>query len=177
MSPTPIELRDIAKVVRRDVLTMTLEAGSGHIGGSLSAVDLLVVLYWEAMKVNPERPQLEERDRFVLSKAHASPALYATLARRGYFNVQELLTFRKLKSVLGGKMRMASAEETLAVTGFRPGGVCPFGLEGIDVCIDAKLGTYETIYPAAGTDGSGVPMTFGQLCEITSGRICDVCDD
>ncbi len=102
MSPTPLELRDIAKVVRRDVLTMTLESGSGHIGGSLSAVDILVVLYWEAMGLKPDHPQWEERDRFVLSKAHASPALYASLARRGYFNVQELMTFRKLKSMLQG---------------------------------------------------------------------------
>ena len=102
MSPTPIELRDIAKIVRRDVLTMTLESGSGHIGGSLSAVDLLTVLYWETMRVNPERPQWEDRDRFVLSKAHASPALYSALARRGYFDVKELMTFRKLKSLLQG---------------------------------------------------------------------------
>jgi len=102
MSPTPIELRDIAKVVRRDVLTMTLEAGSGHIGGSLSAVDLLTVLYWDVLRAKPDRPQWGERDRFVLSKAHASPALYAVLARRGYFNVQELMTFRKLKSILQG---------------------------------------------------------------------------
>ena len=102
MSPTPIELRDIANVVRRDVLTMTLEAGAGHIGGSLSVVDILSVLYWEAMRTNPERPQWEDRDRLVLSKAHASPALYAALARRGYFDVKELMTFRKLKSLLQG---------------------------------------------------------------------------
>ncbi len=102
MSPTPNELRDIAQIIRRDVLTMTLEAGSGHIGGSLSAVDLLTVLYWERMRVNPERPRWEDRDRFVLSKAHASPALYAALARRGYFDVRELMTFRKLKSMLQG---------------------------------------------------------------------------
>ena len=102
MSPTPIELREIAKVIRRDVLTMTLESGSGHIGGSLSAVDLLTVLYWETMRVNPEQPQWEDRDRLVLSKAHASPALYSALARRGYFDVKELMTFRKLKSLLQG---------------------------------------------------------------------------
>ena len=102
MSPTPNELRDIAKILRRDVLTMTLEAGSGHIGGSLSAVDLLTVLYWEAMRLNPEQPQWEDRDRLVLSKAHASPALYAALARRGYFDVKELMTFRKIKSLLQG---------------------------------------------------------------------------
>ncbi len=102
MSPTPIELRDIAKVVRRDVLTMVLEAGSGHIGGSLSAVDVLVALYWEVMRLNPERPHWEERDRFILSKAHAAPALYAALARRGYIDVKALLTFRKLRSQLQG---------------------------------------------------------------------------
>lgn len=102
MSPTPIELRDIAKVVRRDVLTMVLEAGSGHLGGSLSAVDILVVLYWEVMKLMPDRPSWDDRDRFVLSKAHAAPALYAALARRGYYDVKDLLTFRKLKSRLQG---------------------------------------------------------------------------
>ncbi len=102
MSPTPIELGQIAKVVRRDVLTMVLEAGSGHLGGSLSAVDILVALYWEAMRLRPDRPSWEDRDRFVLSKAHAAPALYAVLARRGYYDVKELLTFRKLKSKLQG---------------------------------------------------------------------------
>jgi transketolase len=99
---TPIELREAAKVVRRDVLTMLLEAGSGHPGGSLSAVDVMVALYWSVMSVSPERPTLEGRDRFVLSKAHAAPALYAVLARRGYFDVRDLLTFRKLRSQLQG---------------------------------------------------------------------------
>ncbi len=102
MSPTPMELRDIAKIVRRDVLTMLLEAGSGHAGGSLSSVDILVALYWEVMRVRPDRPTWEERDRLVLSKAHAAPALYAALARRGYFDVKDLLTFRKLHTKLQG---------------------------------------------------------------------------
>lgn len=81
---------------------------------------------------------------------------------------------RKLKSVLGVKTRMATAEETETVTGFRPGGVCPFGLDGIDVLVDRGLEQYETIYPAAGTDASGVPMSFEQLCSITGGRVCEV---
>jgi len=102
MSPTPIELQEIAKIVRRDVLTMVLEAGSGHLGGSLSAVDIMVALYWDVMKLRPDRPVWDERDRLVLSKAHAAPALYAVLARRGYFDVKDLLTFRKLKSRLQG---------------------------------------------------------------------------
>jgi transketolase len=102
MSPTPIELKEIGKVIRRDVLTMILEAGSGHVGGSLSAADVMVVLYWQVLRIKPDRPTWEDRDRFVLSKAHAAPALYATLARRGYFDVRDLLTFRKLKSKLQG---------------------------------------------------------------------------
>jgi transketolase len=102
MSPTPVELQEIAKVVRRDVLTMVLEAGSGHLGGSLSAVDIIVTLYWSVMNVRPDRPVWDDRDRLVLSKAHAAPALYAALARRGYYDVKDLLTFRKLKSRLQG---------------------------------------------------------------------------
>jgi len=100
--PTSVELAEIARVVRRDILTMVLEAGSGHIGGSLSAVDALVVLYWDAMRVRPEQPSWDDRDRLVLSKAHAAPALYSVLARRGFFDVRELMTFRKLKSILQG---------------------------------------------------------------------------
>ncbi|MCK4511022.1 transketolase, partial [bacterium] len=102
MSPTPTELRGVAQVVRRDILTMLLEAGSGHPGGSLSATDIITVLYWEVMNIRPDRPVWEERDRFVLSKAHAAPALYAALSRRGYFDVRELMTFRKMKSKLQG---------------------------------------------------------------------------
>jgi transketolase len=102
MSPTPTELKDIAKVVRRDILTMVLEAGSGHLGGSLSAVEILVTLYWQVLHVMPDRPTWDDRDRLVLSKAHAAPALYSALARRGYFDVKDLLTFRKLKSRLQG---------------------------------------------------------------------------
>jgi len=97
-----MELKDIAKVVRRDVLTMLLEAGSGHAGGSLSVADILVTLYWGTMDIKPERPSWEDRDRLILSKAHAAPALYSTLARRGYFDVRELLTFRRLHSMLQG---------------------------------------------------------------------------
>ena len=79
----------------------------------------------------------------------------------------------KLKAVLGTKSRMANAEETMAATGFKPGGVCPFGLEGIEILLDRSLEEYGTIYPAAGTDASGVPMDFSTLKRITGGRICD----
>jgi prolyl-tRNA editing enzyme YbaK/EbsC (Cys-tRNA(Pro) deacylase) len=80
----------------------------------------------------------------------------------------------KLKWVIGVKSRMANAEEIRSATGFSPGGVCPFGVEGIDVLLDKHLNVHETIYPAAGTDASGVPMTFEQLKEISKGRVCDL---
>jgi prolyl-tRNA editing enzyme YbaK/EbsC (Cys-tRNA(Pro) deacylase) len=78
----------------------------------------------------------------------------------------------KLKSVLGVKSRMANAEETFQATGFHPGGVCPFGIAGIDIFIDESLNQYERVYPAAGNSASGVPMTFNQLLEVTGGITC-----
>ncbi len=80
----------------------------------------------------------------------------------------------KLKLCTGTKSRMANSDETLRATGFPPGGVCPFGVTGIEILLDVHLKEYDTVYPAAGTDASGVPMTFEQLARITGGRICDV---
>ncbi len=80
----------------------------------------------------------------------------------------------KLKAAAGVKSRMAGPEEALAATGFPPGGVCPFGLDGaIRVFLDQSLSRYSTIYPAAGTDSSGVPMSFAQLAAITGGIVGD----
>lgn len=80
----------------------------------------------------------------------------------------------KLKAALGVKTRMARYEETLSATGFEPGGVCPFGLDGrIQILIDESLAQYQTIYPAAGTSASGVPMTFAELVSITGGQVGD----
>jgi prolyl-tRNA editing enzyme YbaK/EbsC (Cys-tRNA(Pro) deacylase) len=84
------------------------------------------------------------------------------------------LSNSRLKAVAGVKSRMASAEEALGATGFGPGGVCPFGVDkGIAVFIDRSLSGYDTIYPAAGTDSSGVPMTFDKLVAITGGTVGD----
>jgi prolyl-tRNA editing enzyme YbaK/EbsC (Cys-tRNA(Pro) deacylase) len=80
----------------------------------------------------------------------------------------------KLKAVTGVKSRMAGAQEVMRLTGFPPGGVCPFGVTGVDILLDEHLGEYETIYPAAGTDASGVPMSFDQLKSITGGRVFDL---
>lgn len=81
---------------------------------------------------------------------------------------------KKLKQALGVNARMATAEETESITGFRPGAVCPFGLDGLTIFVDSGLRDYPTIYPAAGTDASGVPMTFGQLLAIARAAECDV---
>ncbi|WP_442486632.1 transketolase [Fusobacterium necrophorum] len=81
---------------------MICEAKSGHPGGSLSIVDILTALYYGEMKIDPTKPKMEGRDRFVLSKGHAAPALYAVLAERGYFPKEELMTLRKFGSHLQG---------------------------------------------------------------------------
>ncbi len=82
------------------------------------------------------------------------------------------LSSAKLKAAAGTKSRMATAEEALAATGFGPGGVCPFGIDAsIRIFIDSSLSQYATVYPAAGTDSSGVPMTFDQLVSITGGTV------
>lgn len=80
----------------------------------------------------------------------------------------------KLKRLVGSETSMASPDETFAITGFRVGGVCPFGVEGVPVYIDASLKVWDTVYPAAGTDASGVPVTYGRLVEVTGGTECEV---
>ncbi|WP_400219695.1 transketolase [Methanomethylophilus alvi] len=96
------EIQNIANRLRLDVVEMTTAAGSGHPGGSLSSADLLATLYFRIMNIDPADPYMEDRDRFVLSKGHAAPILYATLAERGYFPTDELKTLRQLGSRLQG---------------------------------------------------------------------------
>lgn len=81
---------------------------------------------------------------------------------------------KKAKQAIGSKVRMANSDETEVATGFKPGGVCPFGVEGLKILIDKGLADYETIYPAAGNDASGVPITFTQLKAITNAQEVDV---
>jgi len=96
------ELRDIANDLRCLVLKMVYRAGSGHIGGSLSATDMVAALYFSVLRVDPARPDWPGRDRFILSKGHACPVVYAALARRGFFPEEELWSLRKLGSILQG---------------------------------------------------------------------------
>lgn len=96
------ELEKIANEIRKDIIEEVYEAKSGHPGGALSIAEILTVLYFNQMNINPEDPKNNLRDRLVLSKGHASAALYAALAERGFFNKEELKTFRKLGSNLQG---------------------------------------------------------------------------
>jgi transketolase len=97
-----VELKETAKKLRRDVVNMITTAGSGHPGGSLSAADIVTALYFKILHHNPANPQWPDRDRFILSKGHAAPILYAALAETGYFPVAELSTLRRLDSRLQG---------------------------------------------------------------------------
>ncbi len=91
-----------AKTLRKYIVEMITEAGSGHPGGSLSAADIVSVLYFKEMRLDPQQPKWPDRDRFVLSKGHAAPVLYAALAEKGFFPVEQLKTLRKLNSPLQG---------------------------------------------------------------------------
>ena len=97
-----LELKKIANEVRKGIVTSVHSAKAGHPGGSLSAADIFTYLYFEEMNIDPANPQMEDRDRFVLSKGHTAPGLYAALAHRGYFPVEDLTTLRKLGSYLQG---------------------------------------------------------------------------
>ena len=96
------ELKSISSKIRIGIVESIAAAGSGHPGGSLSCADILTYLYFEEMNVKPEDPKWDARDRFVLSKGHAAPALYSTLANRGFFPVSDLITLRKIDSYLQG---------------------------------------------------------------------------
>jgi transketolase len=96
------DLKAVAKRLRRDIVTMIAKAGSGHPGGSLSAVEIVATLYWRILRHKPSDPQWRDRDRFILSKGHAAPVLYAVLAECGYFPKSELATLRQLDSRLQG---------------------------------------------------------------------------
>ncbi len=97
-----LELAKRANDVRKGIIVGVHSAKAGHPGGSLSAADLFTYLYFEEMNIDPQNPNMEDRDRFVLSKGHTAPGLYAALANRGFFPVEDLVTLRKLGSYLQG---------------------------------------------------------------------------
>lgn len=111
------KLEEKAKDIRRHVLQMTAGAGSGHPGGSLSCVEVIVSLYFHRLAHKPDNPDWEDRDRVVMCKGHAAPALYAALAESGYFPVEELKTLREFGSPLQGHPEMRRLKGVEVSTG------------------------------------------------------------
>jgi len=114
---TNASLKNQAKILRQDIIRMISAAGSGHPGGSLSAIDIITVLYFNVLRHNPSDPEWADRDRFILSKGHAAPALYAALARTGYFPIEKLMTLRQFGSPLQGHPEKGKLQGVEASTG------------------------------------------------------------
>ena len=129
-------LEKTARQVRRDIIEMTAKAGSGHPGGSLSCTDALVALYFEVMRIDPKDEKNPNRDRFVLSKGHAAPALYGTLCERGFFDRKEFERFRQLHGILQGHPDIKKCPGVDASTG-------SLG-QGISIATGMALGAKHT---------------------------------
>lgn len=144
------QLAIIANKIRKDALTAVYSAKSGHPGGSLSIADVLALLYFEVMNIDPQNPKMPERDRLVLSKGHTAPALYSALAERGFFSVDELTTFRRAGSRLQGHPDMKGVPGVDMSTGSLGQGISAAGgmayaakLDGADYRVYAILGDGE----------------------------------
>jgi transketolase len=152
------KLEDIARETRKWVIKMTHAAGSGHPGGSLSAVEIITVLYFHSMDHHPKEPNWPDRDRFVLSKGHAAPALYAILAQAGYFDVDELIHLRKLGHMLQGHPDSKRTPGVEASTGSEGQGLSM----GIGMALGARLDRkFNRVYVMVG-DGE---LNCGQTWE------------
>lgn len=114
---SPEELEKMALNIRRDIIQMIYDANSGHPGGSLSIADLISALYFNVLNHDPSKPDWEDRDRFILSKGHACPALYSAMARTGYFPYEELKTLRKIDSRIQGHPEVRKLPGIEASTG------------------------------------------------------------
>ena len=129
------ELIAMSKRVRKDIVNMIHESGDGHPGPSMSSVDIVTALYFSVMKIDSKNPKWEDRDRFVLSKGHACPMLYAVLAQRGYFSTDILKTLRKIDSKLQGHPDMNKTPGVDSTSGSLGNGVSV----GFGMAIAAKL--------------------------------------
>ena len=153
-----LELQKIANEVRKGIVTSVHSAKAGHPGGSLSAADILTYLYFEEMNVNPQDDKNPDRDRFVLSKGHAAPALYSVLAHKGFFPVEDLVTLRHIGSYLQGHPDMKGIPGVDMSTGSLGQGVSA----AVGMAIAGKLDNKDyTVYALLG-DGE---IQEGQVWE------------
>ncbi|MFA5771949.1 MAG: transketolase [Thermoplasmata archaeon] len=132
-------LESTATNIRKHIIKMICAAGSGHPGGSLSITDVLVAIYFQILRHDPKNPKWSDRDRFVLSKGHAAPALYAVLAETGYFPVEALLTLRKVGSMLQGHPDMRKTPGIEISTGSLGQGLSA----GVGMALGGKLDNKE----------------------------------
>lgn len=148
--PNVLELQKKAIEIRKDILKMLMIARSGHTGGSLSAVDIMIALYYYKLRNDPARPCWKGRDRFLLSKGHACPALYAVLADKGYFSRDLLWTLRKLGSPLQGHPQMGLAGVEISSGSLGQGLSIADGIAlasrmgGLDIRVYCLMGDGET---------------------------------
>lgn len=147
-----------ARNIRRNIVQMVAKAASGHPGGSLSGVELLTALYFHEMNINPANPHDENRDRFVLSKGHASPLLYSTLAERGFFPKEDLMSFRQINSKLQGHPSMTYVSGVDMSTGSLGQGISA----AVGMAISAKY--HEQDYRTYALLGDG-ELQEGQVWE------------
>ena len=186
------ELERRANEMRADIVRMIAEAGSGHPGGSLSSVDILTALYFgSVLEHDPERPEWDGRDRFILAKGHAAPALYAVLAHAGYFPREELLTLRKLGTRLQGhpdsnllpgvEVSTGSLGQGLSIAA---GAAAGLKLDGKDQTVFALLGdgecqegqVWEAAMFAAHQGLDNLVAIVDRNCLQIDGNTADVCD-
>ncbi len=151
------ELESIAKKIRMHSIKMIYDAGSGHPGGSLSCADIVTALYFHILKHDPKKPDWADRDRFVLSKGHAAPALYAVLAEAGYFQVEELCTLRKMGSRLQGHPCMGKTPGVEMSTGSLGHGLAAGNGMALAAKLDRKL---HRIYVLCGDGEMDVGETW-----------------
>lgn len=130
-----IELKKISRVIREDIIEMIYRAGSGHPGGSLSATEMIAYLYFYKMNIDPADPGKPDRDRFILSKGHCNPVLYAALAEKGYFKKEILWTLRDIDSILQGHPDMNKAPGIDMTTGSLGQGLS----HGVGIALGARI--------------------------------------
>lgn len=129
------ELKEKAIVIRQTIITMISAAQAGHPGGSLSAADIVTALYFRVMRIDPQNPKWEDRDRFILSKGHACPVWYSALAERGYYDRSHIYTLRKLNSLLQGHADMIKTPGVDFTVGSLGQGICA----GVGMALAGKL--------------------------------------
>lgn len=163
------ELEKIAYQIRVTGLEMVQEAHSGHIGGAFSLSEIMSVLYFDKMNIRPEEPKWEDRDRLVLSKGHATVALYPTLAHRGFFSLDRLKTFRKLEGDLSGHAEMKYVEGVDMSTGSLGQGFSA----AVGMAAAGKLsGKGYTTYAILG-DGEIAEGQIWEACLVAAARKLD----